>query len=101
MPARSRRSCRGTGTGLTGRSRKSPGPKITGVRDFQSATLAHMPADEVVLRACGLVKRYRQTMAVAGIDLSVHKGERVGLLGPNGAGKTTTLMMLLGVVRPD
>jgi ABC-2 type transport system ATP-binding protein len=60
-----------------------------------------MPTDEVVLRACGLAKRYRQTMAVAGIDLSVHKGERVGLLGPNGAGKTTTLMMLLGVVRPD
>jgi ABC-2 type transport system ATP-binding protein len=60
-----------------------------------------MPTDDVVLRARGLVKRYRRTMAVAGIDLSVSRGERVGLLGPNGAGKTTTLMMLLGVVTPD
>jgi ABC-2 type transport system ATP-binding protein len=60
-----------------------------------------MPSDDVVLRARGLVKRYRRTMAVAGIDLSVSRGEQVGLLGPNGAGKTTTLMMLLGVVTPD
>ena len=54
-----------------------------------------------VLRATGLVKRYRRTVAVAGVDLVLQPGERVGLLGPNGAGKTTTLMMLLGVVRPD
>jgi ABC-2 type transport system ATP-binding protein len=60
-----------------------------------------VPTDEVVLRATGLVKRYRHTLAVAGIDLTVHRGERMGLLGPNGAGKTTTLMMLLGVVSPD
>jgi ABC-2 type transport system ATP-binding protein len=60
-----------------------------------------MRSDEVVLRAAGLVKRYRRTLAVAGVDLTVNRGERVALLGPNGAGKTTTLMMLLGVVSPD
>jgi ABC-2 type transport system ATP-binding protein len=60
-----------------------------------------MSSGRTVLRATGLVKRYRRTLAVAGVDLSVDPGERVGLLGPNGAGKTTTLMMLLGVVRPD
>jgi ABC-2 type transport system ATP-binding protein len=60
-----------------------------------------MPGEDVVLRATGLVKRYRRTLAVAGIDLTVRRGERVALLGPNGAGKTTTLMMLLGVVSPD
>jgi len=54
-----------------------------------------------VLRASGLVKGYRQEMAVAGVDLEVRAGERVALLGPNGAGKTTTLFMLLGVVTPD
>ena len=54
-----------------------------------------------ILRASGLVKRYRRTVAVAGVDLTIEPGERVGLLGPNGAGKTTTLMMLLGVVTPD
>lgn len=60
-----------------------------------------MDPGEAVLRATGLVKRYRRTVAVAGVDLAIRPGERVGLLGPNGAGKTTTLMMLLGVIRPD
>jgi ABC-2 type transport system ATP-binding protein len=56
---------------------------------------------ETVLRAEGLVKDYRRTRAVDGVDLEVRAGERVGLLGPNGAGKTTTLLMLLGVITPD
>jgi ABC-2 type transport system ATP-binding protein len=56
---------------------------------------------EPVLRATGLVKDYRRTRAVDGVDLVVHAGERVALLGPNGAGKTTTLLMMLGVVSPD
>jgi ABC-2 type transport system ATP-binding protein len=59
------------------------------------------PLDGDVLRARGLVKRYKRILAVAGIDLTVAAGEQVALLGPNGAGKTTTLMMLLGVVTPD
>ena len=56
---------------------------------------------EVVLEARGLIKDYRRTRAVDGIDVVVHAGERVALLGPNGAGKTTTLFMILGVVQPD
>jgi len=54
-----------------------------------------------VFEAHQLVKRFRATLAVDGVDLVVHAGERVALLGPNGAGKTTTLMMLLGVISPD
>ncbi len=54
-----------------------------------------------MLRATGLVKRYKRVLAVDGIDLTIEPGERVALLGPNGAGKTTTLLMLLGVVTPD
>jgi ABC-2 type transport system ATP-binding protein len=56
---------------------------------------------EHVLMARGLVKDYKRTRAVDGIDIEVLKGERVGLLGPNGAGKTTTLMMLLGAISPE
>lgn len=56
---------------------------------------------EHVLRARGLVKDYKRTRAVDGIDIEVLEGERVGLLGPNGAGKTTTLMMLLGAISPE
>ncbi len=36
-------------------------------------------------------------VAVAGIDLSVARGECFGLLGPNGAGKTTTVEILEGL----
>ncbi len=54
-----------------------------------------------VVDARGLVKRFRNTLAVDGVDLRVETGERVALLGPNGAGKTTTLFMLLGVLSPD
>jgi len=53
------------------------------------------------LRARGLVKRFRSTTAVAGVDVEVRPGERVALLGPNGAGKTTTLLMCLGTITPD
>jgi ABC-2 type transport system ATP-binding protein len=59
-----------------------------------------MPGD-LVLEARGLVKDYRRTRAVDGIDVAIGVGERVALLGPNGAGKTTTLLMILGVVQPD
>jgi len=54
-----------------------------------------------VLDARGLVKAYKRTTAVDGVDLTVAPGERVALLGPNGAGKTTTLLMLLGAILPD
>ncbi|MFM7271932.1 MAG: ABC transporter ATP-binding protein [Actinomycetes bacterium] len=54
-----------------------------------------------VLAARGLVKDYRRTRAVDGVDITVGAGERVALLGPNGAGKTTTLLMVLGAITPD
>jgi ABC-2 type transport system ATP-binding protein len=53
------------------------------------------------LRIRGLVKRFGETLAVAGIDLDVPRGSFYGLLGPNGAGKTTTLSMATGLLRPD
>lgn len=44
----------------------------------------------------GLVKKYPNKTAVAGIDLEVRTGEIFALLGPNGAGKTTTVEILEG-----
>ncbi len=56
---------------------------------------------ETVLAIQGLVKRFGETIAVAGIDLSVDAGSFYGIVGPNGAGKTTTLSMVTGLLRPD
>src|ERR1044071_204658 len=47
-----------------------------------------------------LKKRYGQVEALAGLSMSVGRGEVFGFLGPNGAGKTTTVKLLLGLARP-
>jgi len=48
----------------------------------------------------GLVKRYGEILAVAGVDFTVERGEFFGFLGPNGAGKTTTISILCTLTRP-
>jgi ABC-2 type transport system ATP-binding protein len=48
----------------------------------------------------GLVKRYKNVTALAGIDLRVPEGSVLAMLGPNGAGKTTALKLLVGLARP-
>ncbi|WP_229053603.1 ATP-binding cassette domain-containing protein [Aeromicrobium sp. Leaf350] len=54
-----------------------------------------------MIRATGLVKRYKNTTALAGLDLVVPEGTVLGLLGPNGAGKTTAVRILATLLRPD
>jgi ATP-binding cassette subfamily F protein 3 len=44
-----------------------------------------------VLELSGVKKSYGDQVVVAGIDLLVRHGERVGLIGPNGAGKSVLL----------
>ena len=52
------------------------------------------------IRTEGLSKRFGETVALDGLDLTVEPGEVYGYLGPNGAGKTTTIRLLLGLLRP-
>ncbi len=54
-------------------------------------------ADVITTR--GLEKRFGQTIALDGLDLTVGEGEIHGFLGPNGAGKSTTIRILLGLAR--
>lgn len=60
-----------------------------------------VPSQPAAVRCRGLVKRYENVTAVAGLDLDVHAGECFGLLGPNGAGKTTSIEILEGLLTPD
>jgi lipooligosaccharide transport system ATP-binding protein len=56
-------------------------------------------ANEVLVRARGLIKRFGGFTAVDGIDFDLHRGEAFGFLGPNGAGKSSTMRMI-GCVSP-
>jgi ABC-2 type transport system ATP-binding protein len=49
----------------------------------------------------GLSKRFGDTVAVAGLDLRMDRGQVLALLGPNGAGKTTTVEICEGFQRQD
>ncbi len=55
---------------------------------------------DAVLQCVGLRKRYKQTDALCGIDLSIGRGKIVGLLGPNGSGKTTLIKLANGLLTP-
>lgn len=47
-----------------------------------------------------LTKFYGPTRALAGVSLSVERGEIVGFLGPNGAGKSTCMKILTTYLQP-
>ena len=54
-----------------------------------------------ILTLSGLSKVYASGFeALAGVDLTIAKGEIFALLGPNGAGKTTLIGIVCGLVRP-
>src|SRR3954454_11515418 len=55
----------------------------------------------LAIEAEGLIKTFKATRAVDGVDLAVPQSSVYGVLGPNGAGKTTTIKMLATLLRPD
>ena len=52
------------------------------------------------IETVALTKKYKDTMAVDGLDLQVAAGELFALLGVNGAGKTTAIKMLSCLTQP-
>ncbi|TKV58655.1 ATP-binding cassette domain-containing protein [Nakamurella flava] len=54
-----------------------------------------------IIEIDGLIKRFGEKTALAGVDLQVQEGTVLGLLGPNGAGKTTVVRILSTLLKPD
>ena len=52
------------------------------------------------IKTKNLTKKFKDKVAVNGIDLLIKEGELFSLLGVNGAGKTTTIKMLSGLILP-
>ena len=55
---------------------------------------------DTAIEFTGVEKRYGETLAVAGIDFAIARGELVTFLGPSGCGKTTTLRLIAGLELP-
>src|SRR5262245_25299272 len=70
------------------------GTEAVGSTGGSPAGILGRVSEDLAIRLRGVVKRYGQITAVAGLDLDVPVGTCVGLLGPNGAGKSTTMRML-------
>ena len=56
--------------------------------------------DAPAIRTHELAKRYGSITALAGLTMTIPRGDVFGFLGPNGAGKTTAVKLLLGLTPP-
>jgi len=56
--------------------------------------------DAPAVRTADLAKRYGSITALAGLTMTIPRGDVFGFLGPNGAGKTTAVKLLLGLTPP-
>jgi len=56
---------------------------------------------EKVIEIKNLSKKFKNILAVDGLDINVFRGDVFGFLGPNGAGKSTTIRMLVSLIFPS
>jgi ABC-2 type transport system ATP-binding protein len=56
---------------------------------------------DLAIDARGLVKRYGEKAALAGVDIELPRGTVTAVLGPNGAGKTTAVRVLTTLSAAD
>ena len=55
----------------------------------------------IVLELVQLSRRFGDTMAVAGANLTIARGEMVGIIGRSGAGKSTLLRLINRLIEPS
>ncbi len=73
----------------------------TVAQEKAQAAAAEVPAAPMPdVKLVEVVKRFRETVAVDGIDLEIARGEFFSLLGPSGCGKSTTLALIGGFEEP-
>jgi putative spermidine/putrescine transport system ATP-binding protein len=78
-----------------------PSEMIADTAAAQPGAPGEPAVDTPAVRVAGLRKRFGDVVALAGVDLSVARGEFFTLLGPSGSGKTTLLRLIAGFEQPD
>ena len=76
---------------LPGSSRRYPTFRFTPLR----------PSGRDVLKISGIRKAFGDNEVLHGVDLLVHRGDRVAIMGPNGIGKSTLLKIVMGELKAD
>jgi ABC-2 type transport system ATP-binding protein len=69
-------------------------------QETRAAVSEEAAAGTPAVKTVELRKRFGRTVALAGLTMTVPRGEVFGFLGPNGAGKTTAVKLLLGLLSP-
>ena len=85
--------------GVTGDAAGAPGDAAhaaAGAPGESAGTTAAAPAVELD----GLARAYGERVALAGVTLTLARGETLAVFGANGAGKTTLLRILATLLRP-
>ena len=59
------------------------------------------PSGRDVLKISGIRKAFGDNEVLHGVDLLVHRGDRVAIMGPNGIGKSTLLKIVMGEFEAD
>jgi len=57
--------------------------------------------DDVLIQLVDVHKAFGSRQVLAGVNLTVRRGEAVGIIGPSGTGKSTILRIMAGLVAPD
>ncbi len=81
------------------------GMQPAAVPGIQAAPHGHldstgMTPSHVAVQTEGLVRKFGERKALAGVTFALDEGDTLSVFGPNGAGKTTLLRVLAGILRP-
>ncbi|WP_197512142.1 ATP-binding cassette domain-containing protein [Tessaracoccus coleopterorum] len=76
--------------------RRSAAPQRSAWRENPPSLPVPAPRTSAALSARGIMVDYPEKLAVAGVDLTLHRGEIVALMGRNGCGKSSLMWAIQG-----
>ena len=85
----------------TSRGRRLAGPARAGDARATLPARPEVRADDTVLDATGLTKRYGEHTVVRDVSFTIARGETLGLVGESGSGKSTVARIVAGLLDVD